>query len=83
MAGADGRQTHREKENVLMRSNIMRGAAAAAMIGTVLLASPASARSWHHRGGGFAAGVAGFAAGALIGGALASRPYGYGLGYYG
>jgi hypothetical protein len=37
---------------------------------------------WGHRGGGWGVG-AGFAAGALLGGALASRPYyGYGPGYY-
>lgn len=65
-----------------MHSNIMRGTAAAAIIGTVLLAGPASARPWHRHHGNFAAGAAGFAAGALIGGALASRPYGYGPGYY-
>ena len=63
---------------------------AAALAASVAFATvPAQAR-WHgghsHRGGGFGAGVAGFAAGALIGGALASRPYygyDYGPDYYG
>lgn len=32
---------------------------------------------WHHRGGNFGAGLAGFAAGALLGGAVASEPYYY------
>jgi len=59
----------------------------AAAIGATLLvaAAPAQAR-WHggwHRGGGWGWGAgAGFAAGALLGGALASRPYYYGPGYY-
>jgi hypothetical protein len=50
-------------------------------------ATDASAQRWgrhHHRHGGWGWGAgAGLAAGALIGGALASRPYyGYGPGYY-
>ncbi|HWM48713.1 MAG TPA: BA14K family protein [Xanthobacteraceae bacterium] len=50
-------------------------------------AAPAQAQRWghhHHRhyhGGSAAAGIAGFAAGALIGGALASQPR-YAPGYY-
>jgi hypothetical protein len=51
---------------------------------SVFAVAPASARDWrhgrHHGGGGGA--IAGFAAGALLGGVLASqRPY-YGNGYY-
>ena len=53
---------------------------------TTLAIAPADARwrgrhhhSHHHHGGGAA--IAGFAAGALIGGALASRPYYYDYGY--
>ena len=40
---------------------------------------------WHGGGyyGGWGAPLAGFAAGAIIGGALASGPYYYGPGYYG
>jgi len=73
------------------------GLFAAAIAAALMVAAPASARSrghhggWHghhggghghhrgwHRGGGAALG---FATGALIGGALASRPY-YGYGAY-
>jgi hypothetical protein len=45
--------------------------------------APASARPWHrHHGWGWGgSAAAGFATGAIIGGALASRPYGYGYGY--
>lgn len=64
----------------------------AAAVGTafVLAAAPAQAQHWHghhggwHHGGGIGAGIAGFAAGALIGGAVAagSGPYyGYGPDY--
>jgi hypothetical protein len=74
---------------------------AAAVLGSslVLAAAPALARGGHHyRGGhhgyyhgGFGAGIAGFAAGALLGGALAAQPdyyygapdYDYAPGYYG
>jgi hypothetical protein len=67
----------------------------AAVLAAALVAAsavPASAQHWrhgghhHHRhGGNFGAGIAGFAAGALIGGALASQsrayyPPGYGYG---
>src|SRR5471030_2089433 len=47
---------------------------------SVLAVSPASAQWRHHGGGGWHRGggaLAGFAAGAIIGGALASRPYGF------
>jgi hypothetical protein len=61
-------------------------AALAAVLVVASSAVPASAQRWHHRhhhGGAAAAGIAGFAAGALLGGALASRPYyGYGPRYY-
>ncbi len=56
-------------------------ALAAAVVGTSLMlaAAPAQAR-WHghhHHGGGWGAGIAGFAAGAILGSALAPRPYDY------
>jgi hypothetical protein len=77
----------------IMNSKITAGALAVALaIGSVATsATDASAQRWGHRGGwshhrhggwGWGAG-AGFAAGALLGGALASRPYyGSGPGYY-
>ena len=52
---------------------------AAAVVGSSLMlaAAPAQARwhghHWHH--GGWGAGIAGFAAGAILGSALAPRPY--------
>jgi BA14K-like protein len=60
-------------------------AMSAAVVGASLMlaAAPAHARWYGHRHHGYSpwgAGIAGFAAGALIGGALAPRPYGY---YYG
>ncbi len=66
---------------------------AAAVLGSSLMlaAGPAQARwhghhgGWHHGGGAIGAGIAGFAAGAILGG-LASQPgyyYGPGYGYYG
>jgi hypothetical protein len=60
--------------------------AVAAAVGATLLlaAAPAQARWYghhHHHGWGWGAGAAGFAAGALIGGALA-RPYYGGPAYY-
>ena len=64
--------------------NIMRtsGLTAAAIAVVLASASPAMARPWHHHFGRFGAGAAaGFATGALIGGALAS-PYYYGGGPY-
>ena len=68
-----------------MRSKIITGVAALALVASSLVAvSPANAQ-WHHhyyRGGGGGA-IAGFAAGAILGGVLASQqPYGYGPGYY-
>lgn len=49
---------------------------------SVMAATPADARWRHHRGGGGGAAIAGFAAGAILGGALAAnRPY-YGRPYY-
>ena len=65
---------------------------AAAIVGSSLMlaAAPAQARwhghhgGWHHHGwhhgGGWGAGIAGFAAGAILGSALAPGPY-YGYGY--
>src|SRR4051812_3435575 len=72
------------------RSHIMylktTAAAFAAVLAVASTAVPANAQHWHHHhhGGSAAAGIAGFAAGALIGGALASqpRPYYYGPGAY-
>ena len=59
-------------------------ATAVALVTALAAATPASARGgWHHHGGGWRGAGIGFAAGALIGGALASRPYGYGGGYGG
>lgn len=66
-----------------MRTRITAGIAALAIAAVAASATDASAQRWHHRhhgGWGWGAG-AGFAAGALLGGALASRPY-YGGGYY-
>ena len=62
--------------------------AAALAASVAFAAAPAAqARHWHgHHGGGIGAGIAGFAAGALIGGAVAagSGPYYYRGGpYYG
>lgn len=63
-----------------MRTKLLAGAAALAIAASSLLVvSPAQAR-WHHHGG-WGAPLAGFAAGAIIGGALASGSY-YGPGYY-
>jgi hypothetical protein len=61
-----------------MPSRIATSFAAVAFAGAVVLgSSPASAQHWHHHhGGGVAAGIiGGLAAGAIIGGALAARPY--------
>jgi hypothetical protein len=64
-----------------MRIKIMAGVAALALAASSMLAvSSADARGWHHgwhRGGGA---IAGFAAGAILGGLAAQGPYGY---YYG
>jgi hypothetical protein len=67
-----------------MRNTLKIGALAAAAIAAAMtVASPAMARPWHrHHHGHFGVGPAiGFAAGALIGGALA-RPYYYSGGPY-
>jgi len=53
-------------------------AAAVLGAGLLLASAPAQARWRHHHGGAWGAGITGFAAGALIGGALAPRPYYYG-----
>jgi hypothetical protein len=76
------------KENNAM--NVKSSACLAALVlsGAMALATPtpASAQRWHHGGWGWgapvAAGVAGLATGAVIGGALASGGY-YAPGYYG
>lgn len=67
-----------------MRTKITACVLALAIGALTLGATSADAQRWrghHHRHGGWGVG-AGFAAGALLGGALASRPY-YGPGYYG
>jgi len=73
-----------------MHKKLLAGMAALAIAASsVLVVSPAQARwhgHWHH--GGWGAPLAGFAAGAIIGGALASAPppayyYGPGPYYYG
>lgn len=75
-----------------MISTRMKIASGALALGTALVFAapqPADAQRWHrhhHRhGGGWggpaAAGIAGFATGAIIGGALASQPNYYGGGY--
>jgi hypothetical protein len=60
------------------------GLLAATIAAALTVASPATARPFGHHGGWHrGAGVGlGFATGALIGGALASRPYGYGYAPY-
>jgi hypothetical protein len=70
-----------------MRSKILAGIAAITLAASSMLAaSPASAQRWHHGGwhgggyhhhyhGGGGAFIGGLAAGAILGGALASRPY--------
>jgi hypothetical protein len=68
-----------------MRSKLVMAAALGASL--LLAAAPAQARWYgHHHHGGWAwgAGAAGFAAGALLGSALAPRPYYYygGPAYY-
>ena len=59
-----------------MRTKILAGLAAAAIAASTLAVTPAQAywHHWHH--GGWGGPLAGFAAGAIIGGALAAqRPY--------
>ena len=64
-----------------MRTKILAGVAAAAIAASSIAITPAQAR-WHH--GGWGAPLAGFAAGAIIGGALAAQqPYNDGPYYYG
>jgi len=64
-----------------MRTKLIAATAAIAL--AAVAATPASARWHHHYHHGFGAPLAGFAAGAIIGGALAAQgPY-YGSGYYG
>ena len=65
-----------------MRTKLMAGVAALTLaLSAAVTVTPASARGWHHHWHGGGAGI-GFAAGALIGGALAaSNPYNYGPGY--
>ncbi len=60
------------------------GLLAAAIAAAAIMASPAEARWRHHHGwhGGGAGGAIGFATGALIGSALAPRPYYYSGGPY-
>ncbi|HZT26168.1 MAG TPA: BA14K family protein [Pseudolabrys sp.] len=67
-----------------MTSKLASKLALAAVLGgsLILAAAPAQARwygHWHH-GGAWGAGLAGFAAGAVIGSALAPRPYYYDYG---
>lgn len=69
-----------------MISKIAAGALALSI--GLLAAAPADAQRWGHRhnrgnwgGGNAAAGIAGFATGAIIGGALASQPRYYAPGY--
>jgi BA14K-like protein len=70
-----------------MRSKLLPCLAAVAVAVPVVLASnaPASARWYGHRGFGVGAGIAGLAAGALIGGAAAAAApwWGPGYSYYG
>jgi hypothetical protein len=58
-----------------MKKSIIAGAAALVLAGTIAAGS-ADARPWHrhHHHGGWGAALGGFAAGALIGSALAPRP---------
>ncbi len=67
-----------------MRIKIMAGVAALALAASSVLAvSSADARGWHHHWHGGGGAIAGFAAGAILGGLAAQGPYGYyGPGYY-
>jgi BA14K-like protein len=62
-----------------MRIKIMAGIAALAL-SSVVAVSSADARGWHHGWHGGGGAIAGFAAGAILGGLAAQGPYGY---YYG
>jgi hypothetical protein len=69
-----------------MRTKLMAGVAALTLaLSAAVTVTPASARGWHHHHHWRGAGARiGFAAGALIGGALAAgNPYNYGPAYYG
>ena len=69
-----------------MRIKIMAGIAALAIAASSVVGTTPARAYWHHHDGGWAAPLAGFAAGAIIGGALAAQgPYYYGPGpyYYG
>ena len=60
--------------------------AALALAGALALTATSASAQWGRHGGYWGAGIAGFAAGALIGSAIAARPYYYGPaypGYYG
>jgi hypothetical protein len=67
-----------------MRFKLMAGIMALALAASSIIAiAPADAQGWHRHHGGGGAAFAGFAAGAILGGVLASQPYGYGPGYFG
>jgi hypothetical protein len=73
------RHANQLKRNVMTKTLATIAAAATLAVAAIAAPGPAEARG----GGAIAAGVVGgLAAGAIIGGA-ASRPYGYGGGYYG
>ncbi len=67
-----------------MRIKIMAGVAVLALAASsVLTVSSADARGWRHGWYGGGGAIAGFAAGAILGGLAAQGPYGYyGPGYY-
>lgn len=65
-----------------MKYKVLAGVMAVAIAGTAMLAPTEASARWRRGGWGWGAGAAGFAAGAIIGGALAS-PYYYGGGPYG
>jgi hypothetical protein len=68
------------REELAMYNNLVKGIAAAGLIGTLAVATPSQARN---AGAAFATGVAvGAVGGAIAGSALGARPaYGYGPGY--
>jgi hypothetical protein len=69
-----------------MRTKILAGVAAVTLAASMVLpmsSADARHRGYHHHGHNGGAAIAGFAAGAILGGALAAQPrYGYGPGYY-